>query len=72
MKLCSAGLEKLHVWDLSMVLNLIEAGGVATRKDGSEIDFTKPGEIGDLICSSNSELHRQVLEIVNRPAASYS
>lgn len=58
------GSEELQIWDLGMVLNLREAGGIATRKDGSELDFTQPGITGDIVCSINPGLHKQVLNLL--------
>ena len=60
------GSEQLHIWDLGMVLNILEAGGIATRKDGSPLDFQKPGVIDDFICSANPRLHEQLVQVVNQ------
>jgi fructose-1,6-bisphosphatase/inositol monophosphatase family enzyme len=60
------GSEQLHMWDLGMVLNIIEAGGVVTRKDGSPIGFQKPGVIDDIICSANPKLHEQIVRVVSQ------
>lgn len=57
----NGGSEELHIWDLAMILNLAEAGGVTTRIDGSPIDFMKPGITEDLVCSINPALHSEAL-----------
>jgi len=60
----NGGSEELHVWDLAMILNLTEAGGIATRIDGSPIDFMKPGITEDLVCSITPALHSEVLSFL--------
>ena len=59
------GSEELHIWDLGMALNLLEAGGAISRKDGSPIDFQRPGVIGDLVCCSNPKLHEQIIALLS-------
>ncbi len=52
---------KLKSWDMGMVPNILAAGGIVTRLDGSPIDFHKPSVITDLVCSANPKLHEQML-----------
>lgn len=59
------GSERLHIWDMGMVLNILEAGGAVSRKDGSSINFKKPGIIEDIVCSSNPKLHEQILKFID-------
>lgn len=57
----NGGSEELHIWDLAMIPNLTEAGGIATRIDGSPIDFMKPGITENLLCAANPVLHNEAL-----------
>jgi fructose-1,6-bisphosphatase/inositol monophosphatase family enzyme len=60
----NAGSEELRVWDLGMILNLTEAGGFVSRKDGSPLDFSQSGPIGDLVCSINKDLHEKAIALL--------
>lgn len=62
----NAGSEQLHIWDLGMVLNILEAGGKVTRKDGSLIDYAQPGIIDDVVCSANEKLHYELLDFIEK------
>ncbi|MDP2750682.1 MAG: inositol monophosphatase family protein [Nanoarchaeota archaeon] len=56
--------ESLHVWDIGMTLNISEAGGLVSRKDGSPIEFQKPGFIDGLVCSANVALHEEMIQLL--------
>lgn len=60
----NTGADTLREWDLGMILNLIEAGGVATRKDGTPLDFSSNTVTSDLVCSNNKKLHNEILQFL--------